>query len=504
MNAQAEHPQSNNVVRLCVMMFLQYAIWGAWAVSLGGFMQTTLSFTGVQIGAVFATTAIAAMISPWIVGFLADRLFATERLIAALHLIGAGLLSFAAIQTDFMTLYVAMVAYAIVYMPTLALTNSIAFANIGNAEKEFPVIRVGGTVGWILVGLLVGLVLDVPAGTSSAPIWLAAITSLALAIYSVIGLPHTPPQGKDKPAEQTGASVLQLLNDPSFLVFVICSFLICIPLSFYYAQANVFLSEIDAPFPTALQTIGQISEIGFMLAMPFFIAKLGVKRMLICGMLAWSLRYFAFGSYAFPAVVFGLVLHGICYDFFFVASQIYVDNRADESQRASAQGFIAFITLGVGMFVGSYASGWTVDAYPPTIQIEAAVKSSSEATPTTSSTMLPNWDAGPKEDRTGLAALLDLDSDSQITPAMITQPLVVTNAANESETTYSVAALQQAAKEADQDQDGKTSRGEWRTAQRKDWFYIWLWPGIGALVTCILFIVGFRQSAGSTETAQEP
>lgn len=504
MNAKAERPQANNVTRLCVMMFLQYAIWGAWAVSLGGYMAKTLSFTGIEIAAVFSTTAIAAMVSPWIVGFLADRLFATEKLIGTLHLVGAILLAFAAVETEFYPLYVAMVAYAIVYMPTLALTNSIAFANISNAEKDFPVIRVGGTLGWIAVGLLVGLVLDVPAGTSNTPVLLAAAASLALAIYSFTILPHTPPQGKGKPAAKTGASVLQLLKDRSFLVFVICSFLICIPLSFYYAQANVFLSEIDAPAPTALQTLGQISEVGFMLAMPFFIAKLGVKRMLMCGMLAWGLRYFAFGSYSFSLVFFGLFLHGICYDFFFVASQIYVDNRADDSQRASAQGFIAFITLGVGMFVGSYASGWVVDAYPPVIKIEASVQSSPDEAPITSETILPSWDnSEKKEDRVGLAALLNLEPDSQVKPELVTQALVLTDAAANTKTTYSVTALRKAITDADEDQDGSTTRTEWRVAQRKDWFRIWLWPGVGAVVTCLIFLLLFQQPPSTTAPTDE-
>ncbi|MEO1996544.1 MAG: MFS transporter, partial [Planctomycetaceae bacterium] len=330
-----------------------------------------------------------------------------------------------------------------------------------------------------------------------------------LGILSFTYLPHTPPKGRDATAEKTGVGIRELLMDPSFLIFVMCSFLVCIPLSFYYAQANVFLTEIDAWKPTALQTIGQLSEVGFMLAMPFFIVKLGVKRMLMCGMLAWSLRYLAFGSFSLPLIVFGLFLHGICYDFFFVASQIYVDSRADGGQRASAQSFIAFVTLGLGMFVGSYLSGVTVDMYQPRQQIEITVTSSEDGSTETKSTMFPNWsldNPNTKEDeRTGLAAMLNLNADTKLTAELINEPLVVKNEAKGNETTYSVAALQKAVQDADLDKSGGNTREEWRTAQRKDWFFIWLWPAIGGLLTCGLFYVGFTD--GKPEAAhsgQEP
>ena len=486
-------------VRLRVMMFLQYAIWGAWAVSLGGYMNNTLQFTGLQIGSIYSTTAIAAIISPLLMGFLADRLFSTEKLIGALHLIGAGLLAAAAFSEDFTQLYVIMLIYAMCYMPTLALTNSISFANIGDPEKDFPSIRVWGTWGWIVVGWLVGFVLDVPPGQSHYPVLLAALLSALLGIFSIAALPHTPPQKTDEPQEKTGASVIELLSDSSFLVFAICSFLICIPLSFYYSYANVFLADIDAPYPTALQTIGQLSEVVFMAAMPFFIMRLGIKRMLICGMLAWTLRYLAFGNLSLPLVTFGLILHGVCYDFFFVASQIYVDNRADASQRARAQSFIAFVTMGLGMFVGSYAAGWTADQYPPVLQVNVSVEV--EKGKTEKQTLsLPNWDidadsSDETDTRKGLAKLFDLKEDSILTAAMIDQDLVL----EDSKTTYAKTDLKTALTQADANDDGKVSRTEWRTAQRKDWYYIWLWPAIGAGVTCLIFMVGFREEQ-PTET----
>jgi nucleoside transporter len=385
--------------RLCIMMFLQYYVWGSWGVQIGPYM-TSLGFTGVQVGSVYSSTAIAAMITPLFMGYVADRLFATEKILAALHLIGAVLLGaaafsdrileqFPALESQFNVLYGVMIAYALCFMPTLALTNSISFENIKDPEKEFPLIRVFGTFGWIVSGWIVGFVLKVKPGSSLYDaitgvipadsllflennfMVMAAISSLLLGLFCFT-LPHTPPK-KAGAAESRGdrKSMLRLLADPSFLVFTLASFLICIPLAFYYNWATVFLTEIDAPSPTALQTIGQISEIFFMAAMPLFISLLGVKRMLAIGMLAWVARYWCFGTLNMPWVVLGLVLHGVCYDFFFVASQIYVDVKADASQRASAQGFIAFVTLGVGMFVGAYAAGYVHDLklYKPAFQI---------------------------------------------------------------------------------------------------------------------------------------
>ncbi len=379
-------------VRLCVMMFLQYFVWGAWAVELGGYLGGVLNFSGEQIGRVYQATAIAAMVSPLFMGYVADRFFSTERLMALLHLAGAVLLWFAATSESVLSSFPAfgdeygvlryvMIAYALCYMPTLALSNSISFENIRNPEKEFPPIRLFGTLGWIAAGLVVGLVLKAQAGSSvhtwltsvlpaespafkpSNFIYLAAISSAFLGVYCLT-LPYTPPKarGEAVPASQR-RSIFALLKDPSFVVFTFCSFLICIPLSFYYSFANTFLQEIKAPSPTALQTIGQWSEVVFMALMPFFIQLLGVKRMLAVGMAAWVLRYLFFSSLNLPLIVVGLVLHGVCYDFFFVASQIYVDSRAEPTQRARAQGFIAFVTLGLGMYLGAEASGYIVDKY---------------------------------------------------------------------------------------------------------------------------------------------
>ncbi|HUG92938.1 MAG TPA: MFS transporter, partial [Planctomycetaceae bacterium] len=380
----------------------------------------------------------------------ADRFLATEKMIAVLHLIGAGLLSLAALTTRFEPLYLIMIAYAICYMPTLALTNSISFANIADPEKDFPGIRVWGTLGWIVAGWIVGFVLQ---GTTNLPLFMAAAASAVLGLFSFT-LPHTPPRRQrdlEGVGHPTGPGVVRLLGDPSFLVFVVCSFLVCIPLSFYYGFANLFLTEIDAPVPTALQTLGQISEVGFMAAMPFFIVRLGVKKMLAIGMLAWVLRYLCFGTLSLPLVIVGLVLHGICYDFFFVASQIYVDTRVDERSRASAQSFIAFVTMGLGMFVGAYVGGFTYDSYPPVTSVATTVS-------VTDSAPLPEWD---EAGESAFAKQLSLTSDSTLAADALPETWVE----NKPRIAYRKESLLAAARSADANQDQRVTLDEWRTAE---------------------------------------
>jgi nucleoside transporter len=484
--------------RLSIMMFLQYFVWGAWGVEMGGYMDQVLHFTGPQIGSIFSTTAIAAMISPLFLGYVADRLFSTERILAVLHLVGAALLGYAATQSEFSHLFPVMIAYALCYMPTLALTNSISFENIRDPEKDFPLIRVFGTLGWIVAGWVVGFVLRARAGSFLYPtvtsimgaesdffrannfLFMAAGASAILGLFCLT-LPHTPPK-RHASAKDTGdrKSVLSLLREPSFLVFVIASFLVCIPLAFYYSLANVFLGQIDAPFPTALQTIGQISEVGFMALMPWFIVRLGVKKMLALGMLAWAVRYVLFGTLSFPLVLIGLILHGICYDFFFVGSQIYVDSKADVTQRASAQSFIAFVTLGVAMYVGSLLAGYTRDHYPAPVQVAGTT-----ATGESTQTPLPAWDP---DAGVGLAKDLELRSDSDLTAEKLPDEFKDET----TKVTYSKGALAAALKAADSNDDGRVSRTEWRIAQRNGWFHIWLWPAIAAAGTLVFFWLGFH------------
>ena len=351
-------------LKLSVMMFLEYFVWGAWYVTMGTWLGS-LGFSGEQIGLTYGTTALAAMISPFFVGMIADRFFATQRLLAVLHVAGGIALFYASTQVAFWPLYAAVLVHTLFYMPTLALTNSLSFRQMRDPGREFPPVRVLGTIGWIIAGLVVGT-LGVEA--TGRPMQLAAAGSIALAIFCLL-LPHTPPQatGRVRVRQVLGLDALQLMKDRSFAVFVIGSFLVCIPLQFYYAFANPFLNAIGVTNAAGKMTMGQMSELVFMLLMPWFFRRLGVKQMLLVGMAAWVARYvlFAYGNNG--ALVWmlysGILLHGICYDFFFVTGQIYVDQKAAAHVRAAAQGFITFVTYGVGMLIGSWLSGRVVDAY---------------------------------------------------------------------------------------------------------------------------------------------
>jgi len=352
-----------NVVkaRLAAMMFLEYFIWGAWYVTVGTWLGRSQHFTGEQIGLVAGTTAVGAIVSPFLAGWLADRFFATQHVLAALHAAGAVLLYLASQRTEFTPLYWLVLAYACVYMPTLALTNSLAFRQMTDPKTEFGPIRVLGTAGWIVAGLLVG---GLKLEATALPLQIAAASSLVLAFYALT-LPHTPPMkeaGGFSLQKMLPVEAIRLLAKPSFAIFVIASFLICIPLQFYYAFTNLYLNEIGIQNAAGKMTGGQMSELFCMLLIPWFFRRLGVKYMLVAA-LRYALFAFGGGGAGLWMLYGGILLHGICYDFFFVTGQIYVDREAPTASRAAAQGMLTLITYGAGMLLGSWLSGRVVDHY---------------------------------------------------------------------------------------------------------------------------------------------
>jgi len=350
------------------MMFFQYSIWSAWYVTMGPYLGGTLNFTPGQIGFAYNSTALAAMLSPFFVGMVADRFFSTEKILAVLHILG-GLLLFGVSQArSFGTFYPLLICHTLCYMPTLALTNSISFSQMKDPGKEFPSIRVLGTISWIVAGLGIGALPGAMETATSMPFKVAAVVSIIMGFYCLT-LPHTPPKGVGAVTvrDVLGLDTLKLMKESSFAIFVCAAFLICIPLTFYFSFTPTFLGDLSVTNIPGKMTLGQGSEIFFMLVMPFFFARLGVKWMLMVGMLCWAARYLLFlmgyeAGTAWPLYL-GILLHGVCYDFFFVTAYIYVDKKAPETIRAKAQGFIAFVTLGAGMFVGANLSGLVVEQY---------------------------------------------------------------------------------------------------------------------------------------------
>nr|WP_067057019.1 nucleoside permease [Mucilaginibacter sp. L294] len=354
-------------VKLSTMMFLEFFIWGAWFVTMGTYLGKTLGATGVQNGNAYATQSWGAIIAPFIIGLIADRFFSAQKVLGILHLTGAALLYYITTIPNFDGFFPIILAYMIVYMPTLALVNSVSFKQMSNPSKEFPPIRIFGTAGWIIAGLTIGWLGWEQSNSLVLTFKMAAIASLVLGILSFT-LPATPPAKKGQKTSLSdimGLDSIGLLKNRSYLIFFLASVAICVPLAFYYNFTNPFLNEIGMKAAAAKQSMGQISELVFIALMPLFFVRLGVKKMLAVGMIAWVLRYifFAYGDTGsnYWMLIAGIVMHGICYDFFFVTGQIYTDNLAGERFKSAAQGFITLATYGVGMLIGSYISGPIVD-----------------------------------------------------------------------------------------------------------------------------------------------
>jgi nucleoside transporter len=360
------HPRL--VPRLSIFMFMQYLIWGSWYVAMGSYLFNTLKFSGDQIGLAYGAFAIGAIISPFLTGLLADRWFATEKMIGVFNLAGAGLLFLLSKATTFAVFYPMLIAYCALYVPTLSLGNSLSFHHLENSKQNFPRVKIWSAFGWIVAGLIISL-LD--AENSSRQFVVAAAMSLFLGLYSFT-LPNTPPRNVGKQlrfGQMLGVEALALFRKPSFTIFVVSAFLICIPLYFYFVMMATYLGQLGWTKIAAKMTLAQVSDMIFLALLPWFLKNIGYKKTLLLGMGAWLLRYtlMAYGNgpeAIGTAMLFGaIVLHGICYDFLFITGQMYVDEQANERIRGAAQGLIAFVLWGVGAFVGTKLAGLMMDTH---------------------------------------------------------------------------------------------------------------------------------------------
>ena len=357
-------------LQLSFLFFLEFFIWGAWFVTMGTFLSQEFSASGGQLGKAYETQSIGAIIAPFVIGLIADRYFAAQKILGILHLIGAALLFTVSNAESFEGFYPYIFIYMLLYMPTLALANSVAFNQMKEPSKQFASIRVLGSVGWIFAGLTIGYLGWEGTQNLKFTFYMAATASALLGLYSFF-LPSTPPRlGSDQSIslrEILGLDALALLKDRGFLFFFIASILICIPLAFYYQHANQFLNEVGMEAAASKMILGQISEVLFLLLLPLFIKRYGIKNALIVGIMAWGVRYllFAYGDSGSQVwmLLFGIILHGICYDFFFVSGQIYTDFKAGETYKSTAQGLITLATYGVGMLIGFRFAGWLTDQY---------------------------------------------------------------------------------------------------------------------------------------------
>ena len=358
--------------RLSVMMFLQFFIWGAWYTAIAVYMANHGMETLTHWP--YSVNPIAAIVAPFFLGLVADRYFATEKVLGVLHLLGGVVMFAVPWATSAPAVFILLLLfYNICYMPTLGLANSLAFHHIQSQEQQFPLVRVFGTIGWIVAGLSIDFVLGPLVGAgpvperTALPIYTAGTASMLLGLFA-FSLPHTPPPGAGQRVSVrsiVGLDALAQIGDRAFYVFIAASLLLCIPLAAYYNFTQLFLGNASISKIQATQSLGQMSEVVFMLLMPLFFVRLGVKRMLMVGMGAWVLRYLLF-AIAAPTAIFwliaiGILLHGVCYDFFFVTGQIYVDKKSTPAVRGQAQGFLVLVTYGVGMLIGAQVAGNVYD-----------------------------------------------------------------------------------------------------------------------------------------------
>lgn len=487
-------------IRLCVLMFFQFFVWACWMVPIGTFGPSVRGFSGSEMGWVFSTTAIAAIVSPLFVGFVADRLFDTEKILAVLHLIGGICLILTGVQTSFWLFFICLLVNTLAFMPTLALANSLTFRNLDD-PATFPRIAMFGTIGWIISGWIVGLFIG---ERSPAFFYLGGAVEILLAAY-VLTLPHTPPQAKEAGiADLLGLGAVKLLKDPEFLLFTVCAFLIGIPAVYYFVSANLYLTQIGAPAPTALMTMGQICEIVAMAIMPIFIAQLGLNKVLALGMAVWALRYLLFASEVYPLVLLGILIHGFCYVFVYVGSYIFVDTKAPRELRASAQSFIAFLMLGVAWLIGANLAGRTNDAYP------ARVSTLRTAQIIPEDLTLPAWNE--------LARDFDQNKDGIITSDEIEQVLRSAPQGQEQQNRQKLFdALKAVTRLVPASTFGHVqaaaagksvyiTKADYLTVNRLGWRDIWLWPAIMALVVFGLFTLGMpkkKEQAGEESPGEE-
>ena len=352
-------------IRLSSMMFFEYFIWGVWYVTMGTYL-TKIGFQGTAIGSAYSTIAWAAVISAFFVSLIADKYFSAEKLNGILHIAGGILMYLVTTIKSPVLFFWVLLAYALCYMPTIALTTTIGLRHCTDPGKQYPGIRVFGTIGWIAAGLCISL-LKIEMGPQ--PMWLAALFSIILGVYSFT-LPHTPPKGTVKKItvkDILGLDALKLMKNRSFAILSISALLITLPFAMYHPFTNMYLNEIGVINVAGKMTLAQMSEVVFMLMIPFLFIRLGIKKLLLVGMIAWVLRYLLFmlgNNESLIALLYiGILLHGVCYDFFYVTAQIYMDKKAPPELRASVQGFFTLLTYGVGWLIGSYLNGFILQTY---------------------------------------------------------------------------------------------------------------------------------------------